>query len=207
VVFDADGTLWRGDVGEDFLRYLAFEGHVPRGSWASYERLLEGDHAAAYAFAVEVMAGLHEEALTTLAQAFFTRRYEGRIFPGMRRFVEAVRARGLRPWVCSASPFWSVVPGAAALGIAQGQVVAVECERVEGRLSRRVHLPVTCGKGKVQALTQRLVGRPVLAVGNGALDLDMLAWAERALVVGTPDGPDNALVLEARARGWPVWRL
>ena len=21
VVFDADGTLWRGDVGEDFLRY------------------------------------------------------------------------------------------------------------------------------------------------------------------------------------------
>jgi phosphoserine phosphatase len=47
--------------------------------------------------------------------------------------------------------------------------------------------------------------RPVLAVGNGDLDLPMLAWSERALVVAPP-GEDNALVREAAGRGWPVQR-
>lgn len=207
MVFDADGTLWRGDVGEDFLRYLAFEGHVRRDGWSGYERLLEHDHAAAYAFAVEVMTGLEEATVVDLATAFFERRYLGRIFPPMRRLVEAVRVRGLTPWVCSASPIWPVLPGAAALGIGANQVVGVECQRVSGRLAGPVHQPVTCGPGKVHWLTQRLRSPPLLAVGNGTLDFDMLVWAERALVIATPDGPDNGLVHEAKQRKWPIWRL
>jgi phosphoserine phosphatase len=207
VVFDADGTLWRGDVGEDLLRFLAFEGHVPRSAYGQYEALLEDDHARAYAFAVEVMAGLEEAQVRVLAEGFFERRYRGRIFPAMRALLARLRSQGFEPWVCTASPVWAVLPGAACLGIDASRVIGVECERVEGRLARPVRAPVCCGPGKVHWLAQRLGAPAALAVGNGALDLEMLAWAERALVIGTPDGPDNALVRAAPARKWPVWRL
>ena len=64
--------------------------------------------------------------------------------------------------------------------------------------------PVPCGEGKVHGLKQKGV-RPALAFGNGDLDLPMLAWAERAVVLAPPAG-DNALTRAAAERGWPVQR-
>ena len=54
VAFDADGTLWRGDVGEDLLRFLAAQGKLPRyrnrrGVYEEYERRVAKDPADAYA--------------------------------------------------------------------------------------------------------------------------------------------------------------
>jgi phosphoserine phosphatase len=207
VVFDADGTLWRGDVGEDFLRSLAHDGVVPSDAYSRYEAVHAQDVVKAYAFAVQVMAGLEESRVISLANAFFTQRYAGRIFPAMRAMVGRLHRLGCEVWVCSASPVWPVVPGAAALGVAAARVVGVHCELRDGELTDAVSNPVSAGPGKVHWL-ERALGRPAaLAVGNGDLDLDMLAWAQRALVIGTPDGPDNHLVREAQRRKWALLRL
>lgn len=209
VAFDADGTLWRGDVGEDLLRFLAAEGHLPRhrsrsGIYAEYERRVAQDPADAYAYAVEVMEDLPESELEALCARFFQARYEGRVFPWVRGFFDAVRERGYAVWIVSASPRWPVVAGAAALGVPASQVIGVDCECEGGRLSRRVKRPVPCGEGKVHWLREHGV-RPALAVGNGDLDLPMLAFAERAIAVA-PWGEDNALVQAARDRRWPILR-
>src|SRR5438132_1254695 len=53
-VFDADGTLWRDDVGEAFLRHLVSLGWVrlPDGSdpYEAYERAVDRDKACGDAF-------------------------------------------------------------------------------------------------------------------------------------------------------------
>jgi phosphoserine phosphatase len=207
VVFDADGTLWRGDVGEDLLRYLTHEQLVPGDAWRRYEALLQHSHADAYAFSVEVMAGLELATLQAVADDFFARRFAGRVFRPLRALLERLASAGYQPWVCSASPVQAVLPGAKALGIPPERVVGVLGRVEAGRFTGEVELPVTCGPGKVTWLQRRLGAvRPALAVGNGELDLDMLAWADTALVVAPLDGPDNGLVREAARRGWPVLR-
>lgn len=205
-VFDADGTLWRGDVGEDFLRFLAAGGHLPRaatGVYAEYERLHAHRPDEAYAFSVIVMAGMEESSLRRLAVDFFRHRYLGRLFRWVRPALSRMRAVGTEVWICSASPRWIVEAGAAELGVPADRVVGVDCELIDGRLSAKVLEPVTAGAGKVAWLTRRGV-RPSLAVGNGALDLEMLLAAEAALVVAPQDAPHTALAVEAARRGWPV---
>jgi len=61
-LFDADGTLWREDVGEAFLRHLVSLGLVqlPDGSdpYEAYERAVDRDRASGYAYAAQLQAGL-----------------------------------------------------------------------------------------------------------------------------------------------------
>lgn len=207
VVFDADGTLWRGDVGEDFLRFLAQQrrlGARSDGCYARYEALLSASPARAYGFAVEVMGGLDEAELSAWCADFFERRYAGRVFPFVRPLLARLSGAGFVPWICSASPRWTVIPGAAALGIPAGRVIGVDCAVESGRLTGEVAQPVPCGPGKVTWLERRGV-KAALAVGNGDLDLDMLAAAERAIVVAPLDS-ENGLVAEGRRRGWPILR-
>ncbi|MBX5480380.1 MAG: HAD-IB family phosphatase [Myxococcaceae bacterium] len=210
VAFDADGTLWRGDIGEELLRYLACEGRLPalrgrRGIYEEYERRVAVDPAGAYAWSVEVMAGIPARELEALCVELFQRRFEGRLFAYARPLVAELCAHGLEVWIVSASPLWPVQAGARALGVDEDRVIAVRCGLDEaGCLTGEVETPVPCGEGKVHHLRARGI-RPALAFGNGELDLPMLAWAERAVVLAPPDA-DNALTRAAAERNWPIQR-
>lgn len=201
VVFDADGTLWRGDVGEDFLRF-ALHRQLFAGSYAHYETLLAESAPRAYAFAVEVMRGLPEVELQQHCDAFFHERFRGRVFSFVRPLLAKLRAQNCPVWICSASPRWAVLPGAAHLGIAPENVIGVTCALEGGRLTGVVEQPVPVGPGKVTWLKRHQLA-PALGVGNGDFDLDMLAFSKRALVISPPDS-ENQLVREGRARGWPI---
>lgn len=201
VVFDADGTLWRGDVGEDFLRFAIHRG-LFAASYETYERLLSQSAPRAYAYCVEVMNDQAEEELAQRCAAFFTERFTGKIFPFVRPLLARLEQAGCPVWICSASPRWAVLPGAAALGIPASQVIGVTCPVLAGRLTGAVDQPVPVGPGKVTWLERRQLA-PALAVGNGDFDLDMLAFAQHALVISPPDSR-NHLVAEAQARGWPI---
>src|SRR5207249_8259681 len=60
--FDADGTLWREDVGEAFLRHLVSLGWVrlPDGGdpYEAYERAVDRDKRSGYVYAAQLQAGL-----------------------------------------------------------------------------------------------------------------------------------------------------
>src|SRR5436305_13468701 len=72
--FDADGTLWREDVGEAFLRHLISLGWIrlPDGSdpYQAYERAVERDGRSGYAYAAQLQAGLEEARLAAEAERF-----------------------------------------------------------------------------------------------------------------------------------------
>jgi phosphatidylglycerophosphatase C len=209
VAFDADGTLWRGDVGEELLRELVAQDRLPRWRgrrdlYQVYEEKVAQDPATGYAFAAEAMADWEEAALQDYCRDFFRRQMASQLFPFTAPLLRALAAAGHEIWVVSASAVWPVIPGAAWLDVPPERVIAVQVEVEGGRLTARSRRPVPAGEGKVELLKARGV-RPVLAVGNGNLDEPMLAYAERALVVA-PFGQDNGLVKAAARRGWPVQR-
>lgn len=207
-VFDADGTLWRGDVGEDLLRYLAANGLLPKAGSNAYSRYDELHATApvdAYGYAVQVMEGLAERDLEATCETFFTQRFLGRVFGFVRPLFEVLRGAGVTPWLCSASPRWIVEAGAAALGVERAHVIGVDAEVEGGRLTGRLKLPVTAGPGKVTWLARRGLAYG-FAAGNGDLDVDMLEAARHRLVVAPFDAEGNGLVRHARSHGWPILR-
>lgn len=205
-VFDADGTLWRGDVGEDLLRYLASERRLAsarEGVFARYDALHATAPVEAYRYAVEVMAGLEVHQLEALCGDFFRRRFLGRVFPWVRPLLARLQEREVPVWICSASPRWIVEAGARELGIPLDRVIGVDAALEGGRLTARVLDPVTAGPGKVTWLARR-GARPGFACGNGELDRDMLEAARHRLVIAPFDGAENALVEHARTHRWPI---
>jgi phosphoserine phosphatase len=188
-------------VGEDFLRFAVHHRHV-EGSYETYEKLLAQSPPRAYAYCVEVMKGVEEATIAQLCEDFFRERFTGRIFSFVRPLLKHLADAGSPAWVCSASPWWNVVPGALALGIPKERVIGVTCGQENGTLTGVVDDPVPAGQGKVTWLERRGV-RPALAFGNGELDLEMLGFAKHALVISPPDS-QNGLVHEGKRRGWPV---
>ncbi len=210
VAFDADGTLWRGDLGEDLLRYLLAERHLvhasaQNGGYREYERRHAANPQDAYTFAVKVMAGVAEAKIRALCHDFFTRRFHGRLFRHarlLRRLGEA----GHRVWIVSASPLCAVAAAADLVGVKVERIIGIasSCDSA-GLLTETILEPIPCFAGKVAALESRGVNRLLLAAGNGALDLPMLEHAERAFVVA-PHDEDTVVVPVAKDRGWPILR-
>lgn len=193
----------------------------------AYERLEE--HVGvreAYAFVVQILAGLTPAELEARATAIFR---EGlaramaveRLHPpeglkgppvevlrGLRGraavvdLARAARARGARVLVISASAEW-IVRGPARLLLdapptdVQGVRLAVDAA---GALTTTVVEPFTYAEGKVAAIEALTGGPPALAVGDARTDLEMLASSTVAALVIDRGDPD--LRAAAARDGW-----
>ena len=97
-VTDADGTLWRDDIGEGFLKQLIADGALvsPEAKgvdvWASYEARVAKDKLTGYAWAVQVMEGMREEDVVRRADAFAKSFVPAHLHPEMAALLEAARA-------------------------------------------------------------------------------------------------------------------
>lgn len=210
--FDADGTVWSGDIGEDFLRELAAHRrllHPPPGDpYAVYERLFWSDAPRAFAYCVEVMRGLSVADVERWSDDLFQARFLPRIFPGVRHVLAMLREARVRVLLVSASNAVTVRRAAIGLGLDPADVLAVEGETDgQGRFTGRVLEPVTAGEGKVVALRQRLgAAAPAIAFGNSLFDREMLSFARHAVMV-CPSGSEGPASELARSRGWPIHRV
>lgn len=210
--FDADGTLWSGDIGEELLRELALHRrliHPPPGDpFGVYERLFQHEPRRAFAFCVEVMRGLSVADVERWSDELYEARFSSRVFPSMKTIVEMLRRAGVRVFLVSASSAVSVRRAASALGLDPSLVLAVEGS-VDGHglFAGAVVPPVTCSEGKMEALRGRLGSeKPAIAFGNSVFDREMLAGAERAVLVA-PRTSDRPVVVLAEAQGWLIHRV
>ena len=207
--FDADGVLWRGDVGNAFLLWQV-ENHrlsreaerEAREAWDLYLRDQYGELELAVLCAA-VQRGLPEEQVAADAAAFIQREFAGQIVPEVREWVRRLRAAGVEVWVVSGSHRWLVQAGARLAGIPPDRLLAVENEVRDGVLTAEVKTPVTYAEGKADAIRQHLGRMPDLAAGNTYPDRFMLELARLPVAVE----PDEALQELARQRGWPVVRF
>ncbi len=210
VAFDGDGTLWSGDVGDDYFHALIAHGDFRPAA-----------EAAMRADAVEL--GLPSDGSgTSLAQRIFDAYNEGR-FPEERfyelvawscagwaksevdrfaegviagaslrarfhreavRVVEWARSAGVETFVVSASPRAIVEQAAKALGIDAAHVIAATPSRDGTIVRAAVDRPIPYAAGKVACLHTVIADRPIYAAfGDNAFDVAMLCQASVAVAV------------------------
>ena len=207
--FDADGVLWRGDVGNSFLLWQ-IENHrlLPQGerearrAWDLYSSGQLGDLELAVLCAT-CQRGLLEEQVQADARTFFEREFRSQIVPEVRAWVERLQQAGIEVWIVSGSHRWLVAAGAREVSVPDSRLLAVSTAVRDGTLTAQLLLPVPYGQGKARALQSRL-RRPLdLALGNSLADSFMLELAALAVAFE----PDAGLEELAARRGWPVVRF
>jgi len=208
--FDGDGTLWSGDVGEDFLHFLLEENAftpaaarlfqedaarhgvrarpTPRDTLSAlFEAYTEG------AFPEDRICGLIALAVAGRPTAdvaaacealVVARGVAGRLHAECVGILEECRALGVETVVVSASPRPVVVAAARLVGLGPHEVIAVTPHEAEGRVAPTLDEPIPYGEGKATRLRERLAGRDlVLAAGDNAFDMAMLSLAAIPLAI------------------------
>ena len=218
VAFDADGTIWRGDVGVDlFEAFLAEEtirpaaaraleglardvgiaqGEAPaaiaRALYTSWEKGLTPacPEDKTFAMMVWLYAGLTEAEMHAYARKVLERAgIEARIRPEVREVVAWARANHVEVLVASASPRAPVIEGVAHLGIGPESVFAMT-PRIEGGVLQAALTGVfVYAEGKATAVRQGRPGAAVLAgFGDSAYDAALLRLGAVPVAIGPGPG-------------------
>jgi phosphoserine phosphatase len=190
--FDADGTLWPGDANESLIAWMDVRDLLPRpeGVEEILPHYLERhavDRQAAYIWATQLYAGLHLSDLETWAKQSFSEEPTLEIHNEMAALVRALQAANWSIYIVSASPWWAIMPGATRLGIPRRQVLAMNTQLSEGRLTSTMIPPITSGTGKVEAVRTLIGDSPALVAGNSVDDIPLLETASELALLIDPD--------------------
>jgi phosphoserine phosphatase len=198
IVMDVDSTLVQGEVIEMLAAHAGCEDEVARVTEAAMRG--EIDFEESLRSRVELLAGVEESALDEVYDAIV-------LAPGARTLVRTLRRLGYRFAIVSGGFSQITDRLAADLGIHFSR--ANELEIVDGRLTGRIVGDVVDRAGKATALRQFAaeVGVPegsVIAIGDGANDLDMLnaaglgiAYNAKPMVRDAADTAVNVPYLDA----------
>ncbi len=210
IATDADGTLWSGDVGEDFYRAMVEQGDFreealnelrglnrelglsTEGTGASLSRALFSAYEAgkfAESRCCAMIAALSAGWTTKELDAFCVALVEKenvreRLHDELVHVLTELARRGVKMVVVSASPVGIVRAGVAALNLPLDHVIAVTPELVGDRLGTRIVDPMPYGEGKAQALQKEIEGRTCMAAfGDNAFDVPMLLHSKIPVAV------------------------
>lgn len=212
LAFDGDGTLWSGDVGEDFFHAVVKAGAV-RDAAAGPLRALARAHGVALeamdgsavasqllrayeagAFPEELTFELtswlcagwpRDEARTFIAGALGQAGLPRRYHDECRAVLAWARKAGVETFVVSASPRDVVEEAVAPLGIDGAHVLAATADLdAGGTILPSCRRPIPYGEGKPTLLNAHTGGRPLLgAFGDNAFDVALLVGARVPVAV------------------------
>jgi phosphatidylglycerophosphatase C len=211
VAFDGDGTLWDGDVGEDFFHAVVAHDDFREPARAQMEReaaehgLTGGGTAKELASRLYqdylagrypeervcelmtwVCAGWTLEEVDAFAAGVIARGgLEARLHKEVRKVFQWAERAGLDVFLVSASP-WAIIDHAARfLGLHPTHVVAAMPRYEDGRMLAEVHRPIPYAGGKVSHLRSRIgPARPLYAAfGDNAFDIALLSEASIPVAV------------------------
>ena len=211
IAFDGDGTLWSGDVGDDFFRAFLEAGRVEPPALAAMRRLADAHGVEASgtdgrslamtiyeAYAAELVPEERVCEMVTYACAGWTTSevrafaadviertgLAGRLHRETSRLVEWAAREGIEAFVVSASPVAVVIEAARALGFDPAHVVAATPVETDGVVMASVHAPIPYGEGKVTNLARKIGARPLYAAfGDNVFDIPLLRSAGIAVAV------------------------
>lgn len=204
VAFDGDGTLWSGDIGEDFLEALlaedAFSARagalftadaarfgVParEGAKAQLTAIFEAyghgrfpEDRICELIALAVAGRASSEIAAFSTRLVETRGLRSRLHGESVALLDEARALGLEAFVVSASPRPIVVAAARLVGVDPAHVLAATAHEEGGVSTDAIDAPIPYGPGKVVRLRGAIGDRVlVLAAGDNVFDLAMLGEA------------------------------
>ncbi len=167
VAFDADGTLWDTDVGENFFDYQIHNCglDLPEDPWATYEAKKKVQPTEAYLWLAQINAGKSIGQVRAWAQESIDKS-PPQFFKTSAELVESFLKNDFEVFIVTASIKWAVEPGGKILGIDCDHVIGVRTKIVNGKVTEEIDPPITWREGKAEALLQSAKGTPVFCAGN-----------------------------------------
>jgi phosphoserine phosphatase len=205
IATDGDGTLWRGDVGEDLFHAFLDHGTVEPAACDAFRRIARthdlsdagsGSEIARRIYVAYLAGNYPEERICELMAWCFAGWVRGdvrgfaksvidgcgleeRLHREVHEVLARARAAGIDAVLVSASPFAVVREAGLRVGFDEGHIVAAH-PRYDGDIMiADVLAPIPYGPGKVARLRE-LVGasRPIVAAfGDNGFDVALLAEA------------------------------
>lgn len=215
--FDADGTLWDTDLGENFFQWQIKNKVIPNlppDPWAYYRaEKSKPDPRPAYIW----LAGINKGFPLTEVQSWAQKACDELrppIFEDQVKLIEELKKRQIDIRIVTASIKWAVEPGAKLVGLTKDHVIGVTTAVENGIITDKQDAPITYKQGKIEALRTLFGTDPILASGNSPGDSYILAAATHmALVVSATKEShelypsEESLRQEAQAKGWTVHRF
>jgi putative phosphoserine phosphatase / 1-acylglycerol-3-phosphate O-acyltransferase len=211
-VFDFDGTLIAGYSALDVAQARLMHGDVSArellgmASLAARGALGLAGFKDLIAFTAENWRGRQEADLMKEGDRLFKRSIADRVFPEMKRRIEAHRAKGHTLIVASSATPFQVEPAARFLGIEN--VLCTRFETVDGRMTGKPLGAPLWGEGKAEAVKafarkHRIDLRRSYAYADGDEEVPLMT------TVGNPrpTNPFQGLERVARSHGWPIQRF
>lgn len=216
--FDADGTLWDTDLGENFFHYQIDQKQVPLPP-NPFEHYLEmkkinNDPRQAYVWLAQINQGKTLQQVRQWAQEAFETIKPNPIFSEQQKLIELLKNQGVKMYIVTASIKWAVEPGAIAIGLGPENVIGVETAVKDGIITESPVLPITYRAGKVEAFLAQAKQLPFLASGNTMGDFELLESATHLRLAVSAASRDDRLfkteqelATEAKNRNWMQHRF
>lgn len=186
-IFDADGTLWRGDIGDHFLSYQIRSGQLSPEQEKLYFETHDqpGRQAECYSWMALWNQGQTEKEMIYSAKDAL-KTFRGQEFPAQQNLIAQLLNHEFEVWVISASLWWVVASAVESWGIPSHRVLATRSVVENGILGNRMLYPAPYKAGKVDAWKRDIGEKPLLVSGNSMGDFEMLGLAQNiALAVNS----------------------
>jgi HAD superfamily phosphoserine phosphatase-like hydrolase len=205
-VFDCDGTLWSGDVGEDFFDWELQQGVFPedlvrwaRQRYADYQAGMV-DQDTMCGEMVTLHRGLPEAKVQELCTEFFEGHFRNRIFPELQHLIRELQSQPCDVWMVSSSNEWIIKASMKHFGIPDEKILAAAVQIDAGIVTDRL-VRVPSGAAKPEAIRMNIGRVPDVAFGNSRWDTEMLQMSRQPFVVN----PFADLEAAGRKNNWPIY--
>jgi HAD superfamily phosphoserine phosphatase-like hydrolase len=205
-VFDCDGTLWSGDLGERFFDWELRSGIFAdetlrrmRSRYAEYKegKISEDDMCGEM---VTLHTGMREQEVLRLSDEFFNENFVQQIFPEMRQLVQDLQNAGCDVWAVSSTNEWTIRAAMKHFAISDNKILAAVSHVKAGIITDRI-IRLPSGPGKPKAIRHVIQRTPDAAFGNSRWDVDMLRIAAHPVAIN----PNPDLEQLAREQGWMIY--
>ena len=212
--FDADGTLWETDMGEQFFNYQIKNqllSGLPSNAWEYYFELKEKESPqAAYLWLAQINVGQNVEQMLKWSKDCESKLNVPYI-ESQKKIINYLQSKGVEVFVVTASIRYAVAAAVEFFNIPFENVLGVDVELdEEGKLTTRQLGPITWREGKSEALLVRTKNKkPFFCSGNTIGDLSLLELSthlQLALAKAKPNesiySTEQELLAIAKERGW-----
>lgn len=196
--FDADGTLWDTDLGENFFNYQIENNLIslPPAPLEHYVEMkkLNNDPRNAYVWLAQINEGIALNQVQDWALQAFKSIQPNPLFSEQQKLIQFFKQNGVQVYIVTASIKWAVQPGAIAIGLTEDDVIGVETEVIGGQISKNAILPITYRQGKVDALLKKTNGKvPFFCSGNSSGDIELLQCSSHLRLAVSAASRDDKL--------------
>ena len=214
--FDADGTLWDADIGENFFQYqIEFCDLTPlkaMNPWKHYASLKKIHPPDAYLWLAQLCAPYPVDEMREWAQEALTS-FPPQVLASQKDLIAELLKRKIKVFVVSASTHWAVEAAVSLVGLSADCALGVKTKVVNGLVTKEQDGSITWREGKRSALLEKTQGvAPILCSGNSSGDLHLLECSSLIrLAVQTQTASskharlfqdEQTLLAVAKERGW-----